>query len=83
MDINQPTKTFISKIVCVLGGILIGLTISKFSARQAYDWGFNNGVASHEDYRMQSCMAWWFDDSAYRIEQARIWMCGNDLRKKR
>lgn len=64
-------------------GLLVGLFASKYSAREAYDLGYKTAFDQHESSRMQTCMAWWFDDSARRIEQARIWMCGNDLRRKK
>jgi hypothetical protein len=81
MDMRKVT--FGTALALMFGGFLFGLTISKYSARVAYDLGYETAFNQHENSRMQTCMAWWFDDSARRIEQARIWMCGNDLRKKR
>jgi len=79
----DPNRLLINGLVCGFGGVLLGLAVSKYSAREAYDMGYTNGITQTESHRMQSCMAWWFEDSALRIEQARIWMCGNDLRRKR
>lgn len=81
--IDNRKVSLSTTVVLTIMGVLVGLGASKYSAREAYDMGYTNGITQTESHRMQSCMAWWFEDSSLRIEQARIWMCGKDLRRKR
>jgi hypothetical protein len=68
-----------------LGFLVVGITF--FSG---YLLGKENGadlarieqehnirLAHFEEYRNQSCLAWWFNDSGLRIKEARVFMCKN------
>lgn len=80
----NPTQRAKNGVVLFLGGILVGLTISKFSARQAYDAGLSHGAESvQRDAALlktqtdRVCLKYWFDNNDYRLTQAKHWMCGN------
>jgi uncharacterized membrane protein YraQ (UPF0718 family) len=85
---DQATKLFINGMVCVLVGILIGLYLSKFSARAAYNLGHSVATQNlqeqadirwehFEKNRMESCLAWWFNDSFKNLKAAQFYMCQN------
>lgn len=42
----NPTQRAANGAAMFIGGILVGLTISKFSARQAYEAGLSQGASS-------------------------------------
>jgi hypothetical protein len=88
METSEQTKRFYQTCAAVFGGILLGLAISKYSARQAYLLGFDRAsekideiyqskMARFEEERKQSCLAWWFNDSAANIRAAQFYMCQN------
>lgn len=69
-----------------IGGVIVGLTISKFSARMYYQAGLNEGLesvstakAALDDQRERVCVRWWFEDSRERLVAAKNWMCGRNL----
>jgi hypothetical protein len=79
----NPTQRAVNGTVLFLGGLLVGLTISKFSARQAYDVGLSQGLASvqREAALLKAetnmvCLKYWFDSDESRLIQAKHWMCG-------
>jgi hypothetical protein len=83
---SEATERFLKALGWMFGGILIGLAISKYSVRTAYQTGYSNAeqkyafhykhqVKLFERYRDQSCMAYWFDDKPSRVAEARRWMC--------
>lgn len=68
----DKSKNFTTYASLFIGGLLVGLTVSKFSARVYYDWGFNTAVNNQE----KACVAWWFQNSAIRVKQAQHFACG-------
>lgn len=88
METPEQTRRFYQTCAAVFGGILLGLAISKYSARQAYLLGFDRASAKideiyqtkmdqFEQERTQSCLSWWFKDSAANIRAAQFYMCQN------
>lgn len=74
-DPRSNTERFISALLWLAGGILVGLAVSKFSARQAYVWGYDTAKA--EITRDAHCLAWWFNDDPRRIREAHFYACQN------
>lgn len=64
---------YLSWLIC---GLILGLTISKFSARAYYQMGYTKGSTEFAVAREATCKKWWFDDSAARLRDAKFWMCG-------
>lgn len=71
-----------------IGGAVLGLALSKFGALMGFELGKSYATANiereqeirlqhFEDHRMESCLAWWFKDSATRIKDAQFFMCQN------
>jgi hypothetical protein len=86
MRTTEPTKRFVSGLLLVFGGALLGLGLSKYSAGKAYSLGYEEAkekyamhykhqVKLFERHRDQSCMAYWFGDNPSRVAEARRWMC--------
>jgi hypothetical protein len=69
---SDITKRFANGCVIFIGGVLIGMALSKLSARIHYDLGFNEAVNNQD----KACLAWWFDNSALRLKQAKHYSCG-------
>lgn len=93
METTEQTKRFYGNCAAIFGGILLGLAISKYSAGEAYLLGLNKGLeraqkeqdirfAHFQEYRKQSCLSWWFNDSAANIRAAQFYMCQNKRKWK-
>jgi hypothetical protein len=87
----DPTKRLINGTALLLGGVIVGLIISKYSARIAYDLGHSVATRNmdqeqeirwvhFEQHRMESCLAWWFNDSFRNLKAAQFYMCQNRRR---
>jgi hypothetical protein len=75
--LKDVRKGFVSGLLWFVAGAVVALALSKYSATAAYLIGHQQAVNSSD----QVCMAWWFDNSAARMREAKKWMCGKDLRK--
>ena len=86
--IDDKKVSLKSAIVMALMGVLVGLAVSKYSAKVAYDIGFSiatNQIDQEQElrwqhfekHRMESCLAWWFNDSGSNIKAAQFYMCQN------
>lgn len=73
MSAEDVRSTFISKLIYFFAGVVIALTLSKYSAREAYDLGFSRAVSNASDV----CVAWWFKDSTQRVTDAKRFICQN------
>jgi hypothetical protein len=83
---SEATDRFLKGLACMLGGVLIGFALSKYSVRGAYQTGYDqafNKYALHykhqikafDNHRDRSCMLYWFGDQPSRVAEARRWMC--------
>jgi hypothetical protein len=83
---SEATERFLKALGWLLGGILLGFALSKYSVRTAYQTGYSEAeqkyalhykhqVRMFEKHRDRSCMAYWFDDKPSRVAEARRWMC--------
>jgi hypothetical protein len=84
--VSGATERFFKALGWLVGGILLGFALSKYSVRTAYQTGYDSAqekyalhykhqVKMFERHRDQSCMAYWFDDKPSRVAEARRWMC--------
>lgn len=89
--VDKRKVTLSTTVVLALMGVLVGMVLSKYSARAAYDLGYsvatNNIEHEHQirmthfaEHRKESCLAWWFNDSWNNLKAAQFYMCQN--RKK-
>jgi hypothetical protein len=85
-DIYAPRNAFVGKVCWGIGGIIVGLVISTYSAPVAFKTGYQHAFEKYgqlypkqvkyfEQHRDQSCMLYWFGDSQSRVNEARKWMC--------
>jgi hypothetical protein len=82
----NATERFWKALGWLLGGIVLGLMISKHSIPVAFQSGYDhaqNRYALHYEhqikafyqYRNRSCMRLWFNDKQGDLNAARMWMC--------
>ena len=75
--------------VLTIMGVLFGLFISKYSAVAAYELGHSLATKNldreaeirlthFEQHRMESCLAWWWNDSYKNLKAAQFYMCQNE-----
>jgi hypothetical protein len=88
----EPNRRAVNALVWCLGGVLIGLTLSKYAARSGYDLGYAHAkenyamhykhqIKAFNQHRDRSCTKFWFGDDAKRLAEARRWMCQYTDRK--
>lgn len=82
-------KVTLNTALCMLAaGLVLGMVLSKYSARAAYDLGHAAATRNmdqeqelrwvhFEQHRMESCLAWWFNDSFRNLKAAQFYMCQN------
>lgn len=66
----SPSKSF-NTFVWFLGGVLIGLAISKFSSRGMYQYGYDSAMNNQSEM----CSKWWFNNSGQRLSEAKAFIC--------
>jgi hypothetical protein len=82
---SPATKALVHGIVCMLGGVLLGLAISKHSVPTAFKTGYEHAfkiyghyypkqVKYFEEHVDRACMVYWFGGKS-RVNEARKWMC--------
>jgi hypothetical protein len=82
----NATERFWKALGWLLGGVVLGIMISKHSVTPAFSLGYNHAkqkYAEHytyqmkafKEYRGQSCMRLWFNDKQGDLNAARMWMC--------
>ena len=72
--------------VGIVGGLALGLVVSKYQANEAMEAGYELAKARYETpmsahQLRDECEKWWFDGSPLQLEQARRHMC-HDTNKK-
>jgi hypothetical protein len=83
---DEATKQFIRTVGLLVGGFILGLTVSKHSIPTAFSTGYEHAkskyaehythqVKAFYEYRGQSCMRMWFNDKQGDLIAARRWMC--------
>lgn len=60
-----------AQLIALGAGILIGLGVSKYQARNYFDSGFQQAIASQD----QVCLKWWWGGDAAALERAKDYMC--------
>lgn len=74
-----------------IAGCIVGLAFGPAGTSMGFEAGKSYATRNLDqeqavrmqhflDHRMESCLAWWFKDSAPRIEDARFFMCQNKRR---
>ena len=82
----NATERFWRALGWLLGGVVLGLMISKHSvvpafktgyshAKQKYAEHYTHQMKAFQQYRGQSCMRLWFNDKQGDLNASRMWMC--------
>jgi hypothetical protein len=57
------------------GGMILGLAVSKYSHRAAYELGLNAGLNMTQKHTNDVCTAWWFNNGGQRLADAKKYIC--------
>ena len=83
---SDVTNKFWHSVKWLLGGVVLGFLVSKYSVQPAYQAGYytakeryakhyTHQIKAFYEYRNQSCMRLWFNDKQGDLNAARMWMC--------
>jgi hypothetical protein len=89
--IDNRKVTLGTAIWMFVAGVIVAMVFSKFSALAAYHLGYATAtrnmdqeqeirLAHFQEHRMESCLAWWFNDSFKNLKAAQFYMCQNRRR---